>query len=896
MKTRSSIPIGVLVLALSLLPLLGCSTDDGPPVDSTDASVVGPDSGGDIAFPTDVTDPNDGAGDTGTDDSDDTGTPDSADTTEDSGSPDEGRDGDAPTEDQAGGSPTVEILSPHEGDEINGDVTITISATDDEQVERVTLDIDGDEVAELMDAPYEWVWDTSALDFGSHTIEATAFDGDDNTGTDSVAVEVICAGDRDCPPHEVTIVGPTADATVCGVYIISVVAEDDVGVEEVEFFVDGASLSTDDDEPFEAEWDTTLEDDGEHEIEVAATDIEGQEARAVVAVTVDNSGDECNNPPSIAIIAPKPDDYVSGDVSIEVATSDDIGVASVQFFIDRGSLLVDEAVPFEAEWRTHEFSEGTHAIAALATDTGGETARDEISVTVDRTPPELEIISPESNEVFENTVDFSVTASDNIRLRDVSFAIDRGVPVVLEEGPFALSIPDVPSGSHRFGVVATDAAGLTTERAIIFHVDRRPTVAFLAPDDADLITGPITVRVEAEDDLSTPTVRLFDNDDFYGTFNASGHIWWVPARERIAHTLRAVAIDGRNQEGETEINVLVDYPFSIQVQRCNGLLCEIIEGVISVTGTVNFEVTGVDDAGELAEVELLVGGDSVATEMSAPFTFEWDSSTVDDGEWPLLFAATNSLGEEASVEITAIVRNCFCNRNEGVCDAAENNSNDPCECDADCDGTTPCGEDAFCDGYCPAGSDPDCGACDGIPVEPNQGLPCFEPMMLCTTGRCVGTGTIPFEFGVCHQLCSPGNCEEICGEGAPCNQQYTDTGEAERFDDGRFLGLCGVTVSPTPQPYDRCDTAGQCRDGDQCIQVTAPTSGQCMPVCTVFDPSCPEREGYLGECAYVVGGTDTNVCGISCDPDELFGLCPSGMVCTRISEPGEDTAAICHWP
>ena len=893
MRTIRYTSLGVLALLFAILISAGCSSDDsGPRSRLGDTSVV--DSGGDFAFPTDLTGPEEGDS-SSRDGGHDRGATDTG--IEDTGSPDEGVDGDRGAEDQGGSAPTVEILEPGDEDQVSGDVTIVISAADDDGIDRVELVIDGEEAAELTDTPYEWVWDTSELDFGTYTIEATAFDTDENSASDEITVELICTGDRDCPPYDVTIVGPPPGATVCGVYIVSVVGEDDGGVEQVEFTIDGDALSTDDEAPFEAEWDTTAETDGEHEIEVTAVDGEGQETTESVTVTVDNGADECNNPPAIVITAPGDSDYVHGDVPIEVATSDDVGVASVQFFIDRGSLIVDNEVPFGAEWNTSEFSEGSHEVSALATDTGGKTARDEVTVTVDRTPPEVEIISPERNEVFVDLVDIEVEASDNILLRDVRFELDDDDPVVFEEGPFEMEGLELPSGGHRLVVVASDGAGQEEDDQVLFTVDRPPTVHFIEPEDADLITGPITVMVEAEDDLSTPAVRLYDNGELYGMFDSDGNLWWQPAPDRETHTLRAVALDGRNQEGADEISVLVDFPFAVQVQRCWDFICEPIEGPIDVAGTARFEVTTLD-GDELKEVELLVDDVSYEIVSETPFTFEWDSTTVDDGEHILYFEATNTLDEEAGVAVTAYTFNCECNHNADICDAVIADEVTACACDPDCDDKDPCIEDAFCDGFCPFGTDPDCGGCDGIPIEPTAGQACFDIFPICTVGRCITTIGDPFPIGMCHQLCSPDNCEEICGDDVDCVQQYV-TGETgvlveERFDDGRLLGVCELSLIPAAQAYDQCENAGQCRPEDQCIQVTAGTPGQCLPVCN-DNPFCPNREGYSGDCAYTVYGTSTMVCAIACDPTG-FGVCPSGMNCTRIPQDEGEDFHLCHWP
>jgi len=96
--------------------------------------------------------------------------------------------------------PTVGITNPHDGDDVYGTVTITADASDDVGVSKVTFSIDSSEIGYDDSAPYSISWNTSMHGDGWHTITATAYDSEDNTGSDSITV---CVG-GDCgnnPPY-----------------------------------------------------------------------------------------------------------------------------------------------------------------------------------------------------------------------------------------------------------------------------------------------------------------------------------------------------------------------------------------------------------------------------------------------------------------------------------------------------------------------------------------------------------------------------------------------------------------------------------------------------------------------------------------------------------------------
>lgn len=882
-RRRIRTPSAVVVL---FALFVACSTEDGGPSSPSDVSMVNQDSTGDIQFPGDLTTSD--ATDSGRiDQTDQTDLEPDPDVRQSDPEPDEVEDEVEVREDLSEDAvvptgPEIEITAPRERDEVFGEVSIEVAASDDIGVEGVTLEIDGDEVATLDEAPYQWLWDTSDLDPGRYVIEATAFDGDENSASDTVAVRVACFGDRDCPPS-VRVVSPAPDSSICGTYVISARADDDFGVLRVAFEVDDDVVGSKSEQPYEVEWDSTTVEDGEHTVRVTAFDGEEQATSEEVMVVVDNGGGDCNNPPSIAIIEPSDRSYIHGDVGIDVAVTDDIGVSSVQYFVDRGSLGEDETVPFTATWRTDDFDEGVHTLAAMATDTGGETARDEVSVIVDRTPPELRIISPEAGDAFTGSVQATAEASDNIELLTVAFAIDRGPYTTLEEGPWEVVYPELSGGAHRLSVVATDAAGWTTSRAVVFSIDRPPTVVFVEPEEGDVVEGPSLVEVEATDDIAAPAVDLYDNGEYYGRFTGST-IRWNPAYERAAHTLRVVATDGRGQTADDEITVLVDYPFSITVSRCEGETCRPIDTPQRVSGTVRFRVTGNDDGGELDTVKTQVDDEPITTLNEAPFDLEWDTTAVDDGEYALSFVGINSFTDEDEVTIDAFVNNCTCNHDPDACNVAEVDSDAACECDPDCEDAEPCIADSVCDGNCPAGDDPDC-SCEDIPTETEAGQWCLLPGTSCFSGRCLTSFDLP--FGMCHQLCSPGSCEEICGEGVECRQEYTEAGELERFDDGRLVGTCGFSLISGAAAYDECDSVEDCRSGDLCIAVRESGKNQCFPTCSE-GTICPSREGTAGACGY--RWEETNLCGLPCSLDDPFSYCPTGMSCYNL-----DGVGLCHW-
>ena len=76
----------------------------------------------------------------------------------------------------------------------------------------------------------------------------------------------------------VAITSPAQGATVFGSITVSADATDNVGVTQVEFFADGASVGVDTNstDGWSASWNTTTTGDGSHTVSATATDTIGQ--------------------------------------------------------------------------------------------------------------------------------------------------------------------------------------------------------------------------------------------------------------------------------------------------------------------------------------------------------------------------------------------------------------------------------------------------------------------------------------------------------------------------------------------------------------------------------------------------------------------------------------------
>ena len=102
------------------------------------------------------------------------------------------------------GAPTITMVTPGDGTEVSGTVTIEADAEDDGGVARVEFLVDGMLRGADASAPYTNVWQSANAGDGEHTITAVAYDAFDNSAEVTVTVVVgeggAAAGDGTVDP------------------------------------------------------------------------------------------------------------------------------------------------------------------------------------------------------------------------------------------------------------------------------------------------------------------------------------------------------------------------------------------------------------------------------------------------------------------------------------------------------------------------------------------------------------------------------------------------------------------------------------------------------------------------------------------------------------------------
>jgi hypothetical protein len=187
--------------------------------------------------------------------------------------------------------PTVSITSPT-GGAVSGTVQIAANAGDNTGVASVAFYIDGNRIASDTTSPYSLDWNSNNHPNGTAQLVARAYDSAGNEGI-SQTVSVMVdnqAPVTDTVPPTLSILSPSANASVSGTVQISVSASDNVALALLQCYVDNKLIGTTNASSLSCSWNTRKVAQGVHTISARAEDTSANVSTTAIQVNVGAGG------------------------------------------------------------------------------------------------------------------------------------------------------------------------------------------------------------------------------------------------------------------------------------------------------------------------------------------------------------------------------------------------------------------------------------------------------------------------------------------------------------------------------------------------------------------------------------------------------------------------------
>jgi thermitase len=193
---------------------------------------------------------------------------------------------------------------------------------------------------------------------------------------------------------------------------------------------------------------------------------------AAAATAVDSQA------PAVSLLSPAGGSQVSGTIAVDVAATDNVGVARVEFRVDGQVVATDSVAPYQFAWDSTGSANGSATLSARAYDAAGNAATSSnVAVTVsngvvaDTIAPTVAFTTPGNGAtVPAGTVTVAAQAGDNAGTAGLTQTLVINGKTVSTASGASLSYKwntrKLAKGSHTLAVTATDSAGNRTTQTI----------------------------------------------------------------------------------------------------------------------------------------------------------------------------------------------------------------------------------------------------------------------------------------------------------------------------------------------------------------------------------------------------------------------------------------------
>jgi chitinase len=168
----------------------------------------------------------------------------------------------------------------------------------------------------------------------------------------------------------VSIIAPS-NSTISGTTTVSISASDNVGVTKVELYISGALAYTGNSASSSYSWNTTSVANGTYTLLAKAYDAAGNVGQSTSkSVTVSNQVSD-STAPTASITSPVSNSTVSGNVTVNISASDNVGVSKVELYINNSLRYAGTSANCSYTWNTAAEVNDQYTLVAKAYDIAG---------------------------------------------------------------------------------------------------------------------------------------------------------------------------------------------------------------------------------------------------------------------------------------------------------------------------------------------------------------------------------------------------------------------------------------------------------------------------------------------------------------------------------------------
>lgn len=486
------------------------------------------------------------------------------------------------------------IIYPYSGQTLAGSVNILIEASDNEEISKVTIYVNGNQIAEIIEEPYQFLWETNDLiDDILYEIHAQVYDNSDNkTLLGPIAILLDNNDPEDITPPVGSIISPSSAQTVNGNVNIIIETYDDMTEEPLVTISINETVVVDEQRTYFYDWitDNGQFPDGEYVIRVDLKDnYDNRSTLYPVLVTVNNGGPLDITAPLVEIVSPSVNETIQDEKTVEIRASDVFGINRVEIYFNNEiigtEIPINEAQnQFEYNLISTNYNDGDHILYAMAYDNNDNQAISNpftIHIdNIDNESPSGSIIYPYSGQTVSSNISIQIEASDNIQVHQVQLLIEgaySGDAIQLDNiwsFDWDTDTGTEDSQNQIYAIIRDLEGNSFNTSPILVTVDNDsipnedftpPIISILNPISGQTVGDTVIITAFATDNYGIDYVELYINGGLIENLEQEpySYAWDTYTLENNSeHTINMIAKDIHNNETSAQpiyVNIQNEY-------------------------------------------------------------------------------------------------------------------------------------------------------------------------------------------------------------------------------------------------------------------------------------------------------------------------------------------------
>jgi peptidoglycan/xylan/chitin deacetylase (PgdA/CDA1 family) len=466
----------------------------------------------------------------------------------------------------------------------------------------------------------------------------------------------------------VTLTAPSSGASLSGTVTLSATASDNIGVNHVDFLVDGTVVGTLTIAPYNYSWNSASVSDGSHTLVARAVDAAGNGTSTTgTSVTVTNSD---STPPASTIGCNGSScsaGWYNASVSVTLAATDNpggSGVKQIRYTTNGTNPTATSGTVYGGAFSVAS----TTTVKYIAIDNAGNVE------AVHSQPIQIDTVAPSSaiscngstcgSSFYGSSVSVSLSATDSggSGVQKIVYTTDGSDPTTsngtLYSGPFTLN--STTTVKYRSFDNAGNAEAINAPQIKVDTTAPSTTISCNGGPCSTWYTAAVSVTLNAVDDPSGSGVKQtrYTTNGSDPTIS-TGTVYAGPFTVSSTTTVKYRSFDNVNNLESVRSQL-------IQIDgTAPAVALTAPSAGATVSGSVALSATASDNVA-VDHVDFLVDGGSVGTTAVSPYTVNWDSTTVADGVHTISARAVDSAGNAATSTVSVNVTNLNLLQNPGL--------------------------------------------------------------------------------------------------------------------------------------------------------------------------------------------------------------------------------------